>query len=143
MYLGNTHLINHFHLIWCPFILTLSTNLCDYCCPSLTSEKKNLSVSHDCDLWNPGGPQDLFRGFLRSTCFNNATVFAIFTLILPQVYSGVSKDCIISDYIITLSDNKMCACIFLCFEDFLVLTFSRVNLGRCSPHRQKLFGVPQ
>ena len=90
------------------------------------------SVSHDCDLWNPGGPQDLFRscwdlfkGFLRSSYFNNGTVFSICTLILPQIYSGFSRDCLVSDYVITLTENKMCPCTFLYFKDFLVLTFSR------------------
>ena len=31
----------------------------------------------------------------------------------------------VSDYFITLTDNKMCPCAFLYFKDFLVLTFSR------------------
>lgn len=92
------------------------------------------SVSHDCDLWNHGGPQDLFRscqdlftGFLRSSYFNNGTVF-FFPFALSFFHGYIvffSKDCLVSDYVITVTDNKMCLCAFLYLKDFLVLTFSR------------------
>lgn len=54
------------------------------------------------------------------------------------MYSEISQSYMMRIDIITLTANRMCACVFFCFKFFSVLSSSMIIYN---PHKQKLFRV--